>query len=116
MILKSSVDWVNTQFRERLGDPYVYGGTYSPTNVRQGTDCSGLVGWVLEALTKGPANMSWSHNVSTESWFYDYNNGTSAAPGTVGPYGTICVGANPNMLPHDAALWINHRTSRIRLG
>ncbi|WP_165821719.1 GH25 family lysozyme [Mycobacterium colombiense] len=106
-VLQSSINWVITNFEERLGDPYVYGGVYSNGNVRQGCDCSGCAGWVLEALTKTPANMSWAHNVSTESWPYDYNTNTPAAPGTVGPYGTISVGSNPAALPADAALWVN---------
>jgi len=106
-VAQANVDWVKDAFAGRLGDDYVYGGVYSPSNARQGCDCSGLVGWVLEALTKGPQNMSWAHNVSTESWPYDYRTDTPAAPGTVGPYGTISVGANPAAIPADAALTIN---------
>lgn len=105
MILQSSVDWVLSQFRARLGNPYVYGGVYS-SNTDQGCDCSGLVGWVLEALTKGPTNMSWAHVVSTESWPYDYSSDTPATPGTVGPYGTISV-AHISDIPSSAALIID---------
>lgn len=105
-VLQSSVDWVLNNARARLGDPYIYGGVYSPSDTSQGADCSGVVGWVLEALTKTPANMSWAHNVSTESWYYDYNTGTPAAPGTVGPYGTIAVASLAD-IPADAALTIN---------
>jgi hypothetical protein len=105
-VLQSSVNWVIAQAKARLGDEYVYGGVYSPTDLSQGCDCSGAVGWVLEALTKTPGEMSWAHNVSTESWYYDYNNGTPAAPGTVGPYGTVAV-ANLSDIPADAALTIN---------
>jgi hypothetical protein len=92
-------------FTQRLGDEYVYGGVWSPTDPGQGCDCSGLVGTVLEALTKGPADMNWGHDVSTESWPYDYNTDTPASPGTVGPYGTIAI-ASPNDVPADAALLI----------
>lgn len=106
-VLQSSMNWVVTNFDERLGDDYVYGGDYSPADPSQGCDCSFCAGWVLEAVTKTPANMSWAHNVSTESWPYDYNTNTPAAPGTVGPYGTICVGSDPSQLPGDAAVWIN---------
>jgi hypothetical protein len=105
-ILQSSVSWVLAEFRARLGNPYVFGGDYSPTVIAQGCDCSYEVGWVLEALTKGPANMSWAHNVSTESWPYDYNTNTPAAPGTVGPYGTVAVGQLSD-IPADAALIVN---------
>jgi hypothetical protein len=106
-ILQSSVNWVLQTFYERLGDPYVYGGVYAPNpNTSQGCDCSGLVGWVLEALTNTPANMSWEHVVSTESWGYDYSSNTPAAPGSVGPYGTIAVSSVAD-IPQDAALVID---------
>lgn len=104
-VLQSSVDWVIDQAHQRLGNSYVYGGSYSP-DVSQGADCSGVVGWVLEALVNTPANMSWGHNVSTESWHFDYNNNRPAAPGTVGPYGTVAVASLADV-PADAALTIN---------
>ena len=106
MISSSNVDYVFQQFDERIGDAYVYGGDYSQVDPSVGCDCSYCVGWVLEALTKGPAQMSWAHNVSTESWPYDYATNTPAALGTVGPYGTITV-ANLADIPADAALIIN---------
>jgi hypothetical protein len=105
-VLQSSVNWVIAQAKARLGDDYVYGGVYSPTDLSQGCDCSGAAGWVLEALTKTPANMSWAHNVSTESWYFDYSTNSPAAPGSVGPYGTIAV-ANLADIPADAALTIS---------
>lgn len=106
MVLQSSVNWVIAQAKERLGDDYVYGGVYSPTDIGQGADCSGVVGWVLEALVNTPANMVWAHVVSTESWYFDYADNCPAAPGTVGPYGTIAV-ASLSDIPADAALTIN---------
>jgi hypothetical protein len=106
MIPVANVEFILADFTARLGDPYVYGGDYSPTNTGEGCDCSYEVGWVLEGLTKGPAAMSWAHNVSTESWPYDYSANTPAAPGTVGPYGTIAI-ATPADAPADAALIIN---------
>lgn len=90
----------------RLGDDYVYGGFYSPFDIGQGADCSGVVGWVLEALTKDPQHIRWAHLVSTESWYYDYNDGSPALPGSVGPYGTIAVG-DLSDIPPDAALTVN---------
>ena len=105
-VLQSSVNWVIDQAKQRLGNDYVYGGVYSPDDVNQGADCSGVVGWVLEALVNTPARMSWAHNVSTESWFYDYSTNSPAAPGSVGPYGTIAV-ASLTDIPADAALTIN---------
>lgn len=105
-VLQSSVNWVIEQAKERLGDPYVYGGVYSEADTSQGADCSGVVGWVLEALVNTPAHMSWAHNVSTESWFFDYGTNSPAEPGTVGPYGTIAVASLAD-IPADAALTIN---------
>jgi hypothetical protein len=104
-VLQSSVNWVLDQARLRLGDPYIYGGVYS-ANISQGADCSGVVGWVLEALVHTPARMNWAHNVSTESWFFNYNTNSPAAPGGVGPYGTVAV-ASLDDIPTDAALIIN---------
>jgi LysM domain len=101
----ANVEYIDEQFDMRLGDPYCYGDAYSPDDVGQGTDCSGNVGWVLEGYTKGPQAMSWEHNVSTESWPYDYDNGQPVEPGTVGPYGTIAI-ASPSDMPSDAALLI----------
>lgn len=105
-VLQSSVNWVIEQAKLRLGDPYVYGGDYSPDDTSQGADCSYVVGWVLEALVNTPANMSWAHNVSTESWHFDYGTNSPAAPGSVGPYGTIAVASLAD-IPADAALTIN---------
>lgn len=106
MILASSAHWVLAGARERLGNPYVYGGVYSPTDLREGADCSGVAGWVLEALTSTPRYMSWAHVVSTESWYYDYPNNTPASPGSIGPFGTIAV-ADLGDIPADAALTVN---------
>lgn len=112
MVLQSSVNWVIQQARERLGNNYEYGETYSPSDTGLGADCSGVVGWVCQALTQDPAtlpvdgNGRWLHVVSTESWPYDYDNNTPAEPGTVGPFGTIAV-ASLNDIPADAALTIN---------
>jgi hypothetical protein len=51
--------------------------------------------------------MSWAHNVSTESWPYDYSSASPAVPGTVGPYGTISVGSDYTAIPADSVLTIN---------
>jgi hypothetical protein len=90
----------------RLGVAYAYGRVWSPTNPRQGCDCSAAVGTELEIVTKSLDRASWAHVVSTESWPYDYNTNTPAAPGTVGPYGTIAV-ARLSDIPADAAMTIN---------
>lgn len=105
-IPQSSVDWMFAFFRARLGNPYVFGGVWNPGNTGVGCDCSGAVGSVLEVLTKGPDNANWAHVVSTESWPYNYNTRRPAAPGTVGPYGTIAVASLAD-IPESAALTIN---------
>jgi LysM repeat protein len=105
MIPAANVEYIDEQFDARLGDEYDYGCCYSPTDVEQGCDCSGLVGWVLEGYTKGPDGMNWQHDVSTEFWPYDYSDDCPVDPGTVGPYGTIAI-ASPSDMPSDAALLI----------
>lgn len=105
-------DWVDLAisiFKARIGDDYVYGGAFSQTNIQQGTDCSGMVDTILQAMTHGPA-MQWGRHISTESWPYDYGSDLAAPIGTVGPYGTICAGdaqpgggAQMSEVPPDAA-------------
>lgn len=99
MIPQSNIDLALSNFAARLGQPYDFGGDWSP-NPADETDCSGLVGETCEALVHGSA-MLWGHPVSTESWPYDYSTNTPAAPGTVGPYGTIAV-ASPADFPAGA--------------
>ena len=91
---RRNVELAQQLFEDRLGQPYVYGGTWAPDTSR-GTDCSGLAGTILEALTKG-GGMRWGRMVSTESWPYN------TRPGAVGPYGTINI-ARPQDAPADAA-------------
>jgi LysM domain len=108
-VKQSDVNWVLQQAKRRLGFDYLYGEVYSPTDFDPSTgggDCSGVAGWALQALVYGPANIpvlengQWAHCVSTESW------APGAAPGSVGPFGTIAV-ANLSDIPADAALTIN---------
>lgn len=114
MVYQSSINWVIQQanVRVQLRAPYVYGGTYAPTRLWQGGDCSGVGGWALQALTQDPnglpldANGNYLHIVSTESWYYDYGDNVPAAPGTIGPFGTIAVASLAD-IPADAALTVN---------
>jgi hypothetical protein len=110
------VDLAISIFKARIGDAYVFGGAFSPTNVRQGTDCSGMCDTILQALTHGPG-MQWGRHVSTESWPYNYPQDLAVAVGTIGPYGTVCAGdAQPGpgavqtQIPSDAAavIYIMH--------
>ncbi|MUL48787.1 hypothetical protein FZI85_05760 [Mycobacterium sp. CBMA293] len=98
-ILRANIDYAIQIFTLRVGDPYVEGGpTLDPNNVSAGTDCSGLVSEELEALVYGSTNMDWSRRCTTENWPYDYANQVAVAPGTAGPYGTICAGRSPGGL------------------
>jgi LysM repeat protein len=110
-----SIDAVNVQavddaFDARLLDAYVYGGEYD-SNRQDGADCSYVVSWVIRGYLLGLNGFDWlTHPVSTESWPYTYdpsapNGGIPAAPGTVGPYGTVAI-AGPNDQSPDSALLI----------
>lgn len=96
---------IDAAFDARLLDPYVYGGCYD-SNPRDGSDCSYVASWAIRGYLYGVNGFNWlTHPVSTESWPYDYGNDQAAAPGTVGPYGTIAI-ASPDDIPADAALLI----------
>lgn len=100
-----NVDWWISEFRMRVGNPYVYGGVFSPTNVRQGCDCSALAAHALNGVLFGPA-MTWQRVdptrgnawITTESW-------RPIEVGQRGPFGTITV-AHPRDFPADAAVKI----------
>ncbi|UTN93221.1 lysin A [Mycobacterium Phage Sunflower1121] len=79
----------------RLGNGYVYGGMISQTNLRQGTDCSGI--W-NDVLGMAVGRFKWGREgegATTESYRY-------LDIGEVGPFGTIRV-ARPQDIPADAA-------------
>lgn len=106
-ISAQNVEDVDRLYNERLGDDYEYGEDYEPDpDTGQGADCSYVVSWVLRGYLNGVDGFNWlTHPVSTESWPFDYNGGGAAAPGTVGPYGTIAI-AGPDDQPADSALLI----------
>ncbi|SLF33402.1 Bacteriophage protein [Mycobacteroides abscessus subsp. bolletii] len=98
-VLRTNVEFAKRIFQDRVGNDYVYGGNWNPFNLKVGTDCSGLVIDVCDAVRNGTA-MAWTrHGMSTESW----------RPIEVGQTGTIfntiCV-ASPNDFPADAAVKI----------
>lgn len=105
LVTRKNVEFCKRIFSDRIGDPYIYGGNWDPFNLRTGTDCSGLVGDCLDACLQGTA-MPWQRSVSTESWPFDYENNRAAAPGTVGPKGTIAV-ATLSDVPANAAVVVN---------
>lgn len=98
-VLREYRDFAKRIANDRVGNAYVYGGNWSSTNPRVGTDCSGLVISICDAVRNGP-RMSWSrHGMSTESW----------RPIEVGQTGTrfntICV-RHPRDFPSDAVVKI----------
>jgi hypothetical protein len=106
MIYQSNVDFMwNTVVNPRLGKaPYVFGGSFGPTDVTMGTDCSGAVSAELGALVNGPA-MVWPRQFWTGTF-------AGAPVGGKGPYGgvsetsdLVCIAA-PTNVPADAAMLI----------
>lgn len=99
MITKDNLDFWWSVAWPRDRKEYGYGGNWSPTNVNQSTDCSGIVSFVLAALVYGQQGWRWSRwPVSTESY-------RVVDVGERGPFGTICV-ARPEDIPADAAVKI----------
>lgn len=95
MVTRADVENAKNLVRPRFGDPYVYGGMFSPTNIKQGTDCSGVWNDVL-GLAVG--RFQWGREpegATTESYRY-------IKVGEVGPFGTIRV-ARPQDIPANAA-------------
>jgi len=92
----ANVAFAKRIFSDRVGNDYVYGGQWNPGDTSVGTDCSGLVVHILDAVVNGAA-MTWTrHGMTTESW-------RPIEVGQAGPFGTICV-ASPNDFPADAVV------------
>lgn len=96
---RKSVEFAKRIGLDRVGNDYVYGGNWNPFDTNVGTDCSGCVIDICDAVRNGTA-MAWTrHGMSTETW----------RPIEVGETGTIfntvCV-ANPRDFPADAAVKI----------
>lgn len=94
------IDWTRHMLDARIGAPYVYGGTFSPTNTRQGCDCSALAAHILNGVLYGP-EMTWQRIdpasgawITTESW-------RPLKAGQRGPFGTITA-ARWQDIPADA--------------
>lgn len=110
-VLLSSLEYFwNVLVFPRLGsavhiaDSYAWGGSFSATNVNQGTDCSGAVSDELSALVRG-ANMIYPRQFWTGSF-------SGITPGQTGPFAGIadttdlvCI-AEPTDAPADAAMII----------
>jgi hypothetical protein len=87
-----------------IADAYAWGGSFSPIDVNQGTDCSGAVSAELSALVRGSAMI----------YVRQFWTGTFADvhPGDTGPFQGISDTANlvcvqlPTQVPADAAMII----------
>ena len=104
-VTASNLTWTTDMLDRRVGAPYVYGGVLSPTNVRQGCDCSALYAHILNGALFGD-RMTWQRIdptnggawITTESW-------RPIRTGQRGPFGTITV-ASPRDIPANAAVKI----------
>lgn len=100
-VTRKNVEFAKRIFTDRLGDPYVYGGTWNPFDLHEGCDCSGEVTDELGAVYFG-TDMHWDREgLSTESYRYK-PLGTQ----TVGPFAGLVHVASPGDIPADAAVKI----------
>lgn len=111
LIPQANIDCLwNIVVNPRLGRaPYTFGGSFSPTDPNQGTDCSGATGTQLSALVNGPNGIDWNrgNNGSFSTFTFE-----GASPGDTGPFGgapvtapLICI-AEPTDAPADAVMII----------
>jgi len=100
----------NTVVLPRLGRcPYTFGGSFSPDDPTQGSDCSGAAGTALSALVYGPSGIDWNRGNNGNFSTYTF---AGASPGDTGPFGNapvttdlICI-ADPTDAPDDYAIII----------
>lgn len=69
-VTRTYVNFAKRIFSDRIGDPYVYGGTWDPFNLSTGCDCSGLVTDILSACFHGTGMIWGREGISTESYRY----------------------------------------------
>lgn len=99
-MLRSNIEFAKRIFTDRLGDKYVYGGTWNPFDTHQGCDCSGEVTDELGAAFFG-TDMHWDREgLSTESYRYK-----PLGPQRIGPFDLVHVG-RPQDVPANAAVKI----------
>lgn len=100
-VTRKGIEFSKRIFYDRLGDDYVYGGTFDPFNIKAGADCSGLVTDQLGAVFFGTA-MHWDREgLSTESYRYK-----PLGPQRIGPFDLVHVAALSD-IPADAAVIVN---------
>ncbi|AXQ63206.1 endolysin [Mycobacterium phage Collard] len=95
-VTRANVEGAKAFIRARLGAAYQYGGALSPTNVKQGTDCSEVWQTVLESVFGRYVPGRQFEGATTESY-------RSVKVGEAGPFGTIRV-ARPQDIPADAVV------------
>lgn len=88
----------------RLGCAYVWGGSFSGSDVSVGTDCTGAASAEVSALMRGP-DMIWERQFWTGTF-------AGIGPGATGPFGGVedtaqwvCV-ADPSQVPADYVMII----------
>ncbi|QAU06447.1 lysin A [Mycobacterium phage KiSi] len=100
MITRANVEATKAFIRARVGNRYVYGGALSPTNTKQGTDCSEVWQTVLEMMLGRYVPGRQSEAATTES-YRRKSEGGSLPDGVPGPFGTIAV-KRPQDIPANA--------------
>ncbi|APD19266.1 endolysin [Mycobacterium phage Taptic] len=99
-VARANVEATKTFIRARLGNPYVYGGALSPTNVKQGTDCSEIWQTTLEMTLGRYVPGRQGEGATTES-YRPKSMGGPIPDGGIGPFGTI-VTRDRNAVPANA--------------
>jgi len=94
-VTRANVEATKAFIRARLGNPYVYGGALSASNLKQGTDCSEVWQSVLEMTLGRWQQGRQAEGATTESYRY-------IDIGATGPFGTIRV-AHHSDIPANAA-------------
>lgn len=92
-VTRANVERTKAFIRQRLGNPYVYGGALS-LDTEQGTDCSEVWQTTLEMVLGRWVQGRQGEGATTESYRY-------VPVGGVGPFGTIRV-ASPRDIPANA--------------
>jgi len=100
-VTRGGVEFAKRIFFDRLGDDYVYGGTWDPNDRGVGCDCSGLVTDVLSAVFNGNQMVWGRQGLSTESYRYK-----SVGEQHVGPFDLMHV-TSLSDVPGDAPVVIN---------
>lgn len=110
-VLQSNIDYLwNVVVNPRLGvAPYTFGGSFSPSDPRVGSDCSGATGTELSALVYGPGGTDWNRGNNGSFSTFTF---AGAMPGETGPFGgapvtapLVCI-AQPTDAPPDAVMII----------